>query len=438
MKNIILSLILFLSLLGCDKKMDNFNQNIITSDINNFWNAYDHIIMTQDSILQYKYLDSLYIQKGTLGLKGIIQTRNYTQQDYINAINSYPKFWSSVRENTFKTNTYVAELNQGIEKIKDIYPELKPAKIYFTIGALRTSGTTLDSLVLIGSELAMSDKNTIASEFQGDIQKGRRIYFDSNPIHNLVLLNVHEYVHTQQNPVVNNLLSYVLHEGIAEFVSVLAMQVPSSTPAINYGKQNDAVKKKFENEVFYGNNRHQWLWSDFPNEFNTRDLGYYIGYSIAEINYNNAEDKQTAIKEMIELDYTNETQIEDFVDRTNFFSKSLKALYNDFDKTRPIILNIEPAIIDSRNVSSKLKRITINFSTAMDEENRGFDFGPLGEENVLRVQKIIGFSEDGRSFTFEVELEPNKYYQSLVTNRFISKDGIPLKPFLIDFSTSGK
>jgi hypothetical protein len=71
----------------------------------------------------------------------------------------------------------------------------------------------------------------------------------------------------------------------------------------------------------------------------------------------------------------------------------------------------------------------------MDKESRGFDYGPLGEEGVLRVQKVIGYSEDGTSFSFEVSLEPNKHYQSMVTNRFVSVNGTPLKPFLIDFKT---
>lgn len=411
------------------------NQNIITSDIPNFWNAYDHIVSTNDSILQYKFLDSLYIKKGTSGLKGIMYTRNYTEQDYIDAINKYPKFWSSVRENTLKTDDYVHELNEGIKKIKTIYPELKPAKIYFTIGALRTSGTTLDSLVLIGSELAMSDKNTIASEFVGSVQSGRRTYFDSNPINDLVLLNIHEYVHTQQKPVVNNLLSYVLHEGIAEFVSVVAMGVPSSAPAIEYGKENEAVKRKFENELFYGYNRSEWLWSDDPNEFNVRDLGYYIGYQIAEINYNKAKDKQAAIKEMIELDYTNEPQIEDFVDRTHFFSKTLEELYEDFDKTRPTVIKIKQFENNSTSVNPNTKEITVEFSEPLNGLNTSVELGSLGRDSFPKVTDRF-WELENKAWTLRVDLKPNKHYQILISNNFRTEEGIPLKSYLIEFTTT--
>jgi len=434
MKNIILPIILALSLFSCNKKTNKSNQNIIVSDINNFWNAYDKITTTKDSTLQYKYLDSLYIQKGTLGLKGIIQARNYTPEDYINAINNYPKFWTSIRQNTLKTDDYIDELNNGIEKIRAIYPKLKPAKMYFTIGAFRTGGTYLDSLVLIGSEIAMADKNTVTSEFPKDIRAGRRKFFDSNPINNLVLLNVHEYVHTQQNKLVHNLLSYCLHEGIAEFVSTKALGVPSAAPAINYGKQNERVKNKFEQEMFYGNNVSQWLWSDAPNEFRVRDLGYYIGYTIAEINYNNAEDKQAAIKEMIELDYTNETQVEDFVNKTKFFSKSLEELYNDFDKSRPTVLNIKQFQNNSISVNPNTKELTIQFSEPLNGHNTSVDYGNLGKDYFPKIIDRF-WASDNKFWTVKVDLEPNKHYQFLISSNFRTEKGTPLKEYLIEFKT---
>ncbi|MFT5437355.1 MAG: hypothetical protein ACI840_002009, partial [Ulvibacter sp.] len=101
----------------------------------------------------------------------------------------------------------------------------------------------------------------------------------------------------------------------------------------------------------------------------------------------------------------------------------------------PEIVSISEFSNNSKNINATLREITINFSEPMNKETRGFDFGPLGEDNVLRVQKVIGFSEDGKSFSFEVKLEENKQYQSLVTNRFQSISGFPLKPFLIDFKT---
>lgn len=436
MKKISILLISTVIFASCQINGQNSN-NIVTSDIANFWTAYDKITSTKDTIQQYQYLDKLYFDKGTVGLKALIANRNYTPKEYLDAINNFPKFWSSVKNNTLRANEFSFDLEKGIEKLKNIYPDLKPAQIYFTIGALRTNGTTMDSLVLIGSEIAMTDNNTITSEFPIEISTNRREYFDSNPIDNLVLLNIHEYVHTQQNPIVHNLLSYSVYEGVAEFVSVIAMDTKSSTPAIEYGKINDKVREKFEREMFYGNNVNQWLWSDTKNEFDVRDLGYYIGYQLCELYYDQAKDKNLAIKKMIELDYTNETEIENFVNATGFFSTSLQELYQNFEKKRPNVIGIKPITNNSKNVDSKIKQITLQFSESMNENYRNFDFGPLGENNSIRIKNVVGFADNGKTITFKIEnLEPNKQYQLTIGNGFRNLNNVPLKPYLIDFKTS--
>ncbi len=438
MKNILLvstCLVLFANCQNNDKQSNH--PNIITNDIGNFWTAYDKIIDTADTIEQEKYLHELYLDKGTLGLAGIIQAKNYTPQDYLHVINNYPKFWASIRENTFKAKKISQELEIGIDKLKAVYPELKPVKIYFTIGALRSSGTTMDSLVLIGSELALTDKNSVTSEFPEQEGKWRRKFFDSNPIDNLVLLNIHEYVHTQQRPIVHNLLSQCLYEGVAEFVSVTAMEKPSSTPAISFGKKNETkVRRKFEEDMFRGDRTSSWLWSSSDNDFNTRDLGYYIGYEICERYYEKAEDKKLAIKEMIELDYRNEAEIEEFVDGSSFFSTSLENLYNNYNESRPIVVNIKPFENGNEEVNPNINQITVDFSKVMDERYRNFNLGPLGENHILSIKKFLGFSEGGKSVTFEVELEPNKHYQLTIGSGFRDENGTPLKPYLIDFKTS--
>lgn len=427
-------------LVSCQTEKKGY-KNIVTTDITHFWEAYDKITSTQDSVLQYQYLDSLYLQRGTEGLNAIRQVRDYTPEYYLSTINNYPKFWSSIRENTLKVDQFSSELQDGIEKFKEIYPEIKPAKIYFTIGALRTNGTTLDSLVLIGSELAMADKNTVLTEFPEEEREDRRTFFDSNPIDNLVLLNIHEYVHTQQKPMVHNLLSLAIYEGVAEFVSVKAMGVPSAAPAIEFGKKNaDRVREKFEQEMFYTNNRFKWLWSRASsNEFGVRDLIYYIGYQMSENYYKQAENKKEAIKKLIELDFNNETEIEEFVHSTGFFSASLDELYQNFDNKRPSVIGIKQFKNNSNNVSPKINQITVEFSEPLNGINTGLDIGPLGKAYLPKISPNSRvFSEDNKTWTIDVELEPNKHYQIQLENNFRTIDWIPLKPYLIEFKTGSK
>lgn len=414
-----------------------YSQKIINDDVYRFWKAYDKITKTRDSALQKKILEDLYFSKGTEGLLAIRKARNYTSEDYINLITNYPKFWNSVRKNTLKSKNFKKELNRGIEKFREIYPELKPANIYFTIGALRAGGTFLENRVLIGSEIAMTDKSTITDEFPDNIRKARRKFFDSEPIKDLVLLNIHEYVHTQQKPTADNILSYVINEGVAEFVSTKALNLPSAPPAIDYGKKNsEKVRAKFEEEMFNPNTLYKWLWGDSPNDFGVRDLGYYIGYQICENFYHQAEDKNEALKKMIELDYSNETEIENFVKKSKFFSKSLDDLYQDYENIRPTVLGVKQFKNNSKNVNPKINEITVEFSEPLNGYNTGIDFGDLGQ-NAFPKNDVTKryWSKDHTSWTIPVTLEPNKKYQLLIGTSFRTDKNIPLKHYLIEFET---
>lgn len=406
-------------------------QKIITDDIDHFWEAYDKISHTKDSAAQYKYLDDLYISRASAGLESLMRVRRYTAKTYVDAINNYPLFWNSIRQNTFKSKALGKEISAGIEKLKRIYPDLKPSTIYFAIGVFRTNGTVDGNKVLIGSEMALSDKSVNTQELPEHPKEFNRLY---TPINEIELLCAHEYVHTQQKPFVDNLLSYCLYEGIAEFVSTTALGKKSNTPAVAYGKENSAkVRAKFEEDVFIPARTFNWLWSE-NTIFGYRDLGYAVGFQIAEKYYSRAKNKKKAIKDLIELDYGNEAQVEQLVDRSAYLSRPLSGIFEEFEKSRPFVTGVGPFENGSTRADPKTTTVTITFSQPMDANSRGFDYGPLGEDNVLSVREVIGFSDDRKSFSYKVQLEPKKRYQCLVTNRFTA-NGIPLKPYLIDITT---
>ncbi|MBN9299720.1 MAG: hypothetical protein J0I41_22145 [Filimonas sp.] len=413
-----------------------YSQAFVTSDIDNFWNAYDHIKSTNDSAQQYGYIQKLYIDKGTPGLKAIMQARRYSPQSYINAIKAYPAFWAAVRRNTAHAGNAAEDIAAGVARLKKLYPQLRPATVYFTIGALRTNGTIRDSMVLIGSELAMADPATPVFEFPSTMSH-LKPYFATDPAKHLAFLNVHEYVHTQQKTSIgDNLLVQCVLEGAAEFLAVKAMDQASPTPAIAYGKANDAkVKARFLKEI-YSPYFYNWLWNSPDNAFKIRDLGYYIGYAICEAYYNKAQDKQQAIAEMITLDYNNANALNAFVDKSGYFGKTTAQLMAAYEAGRPVVSGIKQFTNGDTQVSPQVTQVTLVFSQPMDPQYRNFDFGPLGKDALLSVKKFNGFSDDKLSATFEVAMEPGKHYQLLIGEGFRSVDGVPLKPYLVEITTA--
>lgn len=412
-----------------------FSQKIISDDVTNFWKAYDKIILEKDSVKQVQLIKALYINKGTPGLEAIMKARRYSAEEYMFAINHYPKFWTSVRKNTLQAGKYSNEIQKCINKLKEIYPDLKPKNTYFEIGILRTNGTILDGMALIGSEVALTDKSVITSEFDNRYPH-LRSYFDTDPIKNVVFLNVHEYLHTQQSTTLgNSVLAQSVLEGVAEFLAETALNKKSPNPQIEFGYKNEAkIITAFEKEMFspyLGN----WIWNNPNNAFGMRDLAYFVGFAICKKYYNESQNKKAAVKEMIELDYNNEQELIKFVEKSKYFKKPLNSYKNEFEKLRPKVIGIKEFKNRSEDVNAENKIVTLIFSQPMNTNARGFEYGPLGESNVLSVKRVIGFSSDKTSFSFEVSLLPNRQYQSTVVN-FRDSNNFPIEPFLIDFKTS--
>src|SRR5204863_9173009 len=91
---------------------------------------------------------------------------------------------------------YAVEIAKSIARFKELCPDLKEAKIFFTVGGLRSGGTTMNDMVLIGSEIATGSAATDVSEFTNNWLAG---VFKNQQADNLVSLNIHEYVHTKPN-----------------------------------------------------------------------------------------------------------------------------------------------------------------------------------------------------------------------------------------------
>lgn len=252
--------------------------SVYTADIDRFWIAYDSARTTADTTRQQQYIRQLYIDPGTEGLKAFMKVRNYDARRWVMLINKYPRFWTSIRPNTLQIKNKVPAIEAAIGRLKALYPEMKPARMFFTVGALRSGGTTSKDMVLIGAEIATGDKNTDASELGGWLNG----VFKAQDLSNIVALNIHEYIHTQEHQNSGKtLLSEVLNEGAADFMAELATGIPNNNAYMIYGRQYAVeLREKFKTEMF-GASAANWLYNG--NKVPHADLGYYIGYCIGSI-----------------------------------------------------------------------------------------------------------------------------------------------------------
>lgn len=409
------------------------DRKVFTSDIDNFWIAFDSIQSTKDSLQQIGFIQKLYIDKGSKGLKAFMEARDYTAKLWVELIRKYPKFWNSIRPNTLTVKSYAAEIEQSIKKLKDLYPGLKEAKIYFTVGGLRSGGTTMDDMVLIGSEIATGNASTDVSEFPNNWLEG---IFKNQQADNLVALNIHEYVHTQQKGNPKDLLGQAIKEGACDFIMELVTGKLLQNNYIVYGRQHAAdLKERFKLEMFttaYSN----WLYNG-SNARNVADLGYYMGYVICKTYYENSSDKKTAIKEIIELNYSNSDAVENFLKRSKYYTGPIPKteLIHAFEEKRPYVLRIEPFANGDSLVNPGIKELRIIFSSPMDKKGFSINNGKKGKD-YSPITGAVGFSDDGTFFTLNIDMKPDHEYEFIITDKsFRSAEGYPLTPYEVKFKT---
>ncbi len=404
------------------------SKTVNTDDIDRYWQAYDSVVTTIDTAKQVDLMQRLYVDKGTPGLKAFMKARDYDAKLWVTLIHKYPKFWKSIRSNTLSIKKQVPAITSSIANFRKLYPEMRPAKMYFTVGGLRSGGTTTDDMVLVGTEIATADKNTEASELSDWLKN----VFKDQQTSNLVSLNVHEYVHTQQKAGEGVLLAQTIMEGSADFIAELVTRKKNNNAYMKYGREHEQeLKEKFQIEMF-STATDNWLYNGSKNPH--PDMGYFMGYVICKAYYEHQTDKKLAVKKIIELDYSNEKQVLDFLKDSEYYKEPFnkEELLKKFKKLQPLVVSLTPDINGREDVSASLTELTVNFSEPMGE-GYSINLGEGGKEH-FPLSGVIGFTDSRKSFKLKLALKSGQIYDFVITDRsFKSKTGYPLQPYTVHF-----
>jgi hypothetical protein len=290
------------------------NFPVLTSDIDNFWVAYDSLQKVNDTTLQKQIIQNIYLDKATIGLRDFMRLRQHSASRHLRNISKYPKFWSSVRMRTLEIEHHKAEMGDIMARFRKIYPPFRQPEIYFSIGCLNSGGTTQGERVLIGAEIAASNKNTDASELNSWLQE---VFSEQQDI---IFLVTHETVHVQQKNIYTKmLLPRCIKEGAADFLAELLIERKFTSPYIIYGLAHEKeLWEKFRLDMYEAEAK-DWLYNG--NAVENADLGYFMGYQICKSYYESAFDKKKAIAEILDLNFNNKAMVTRFFEKSGYASK---------------------------------------------------------------------------------------------------------------------
>jgi hypothetical protein len=327
---------------------------LITSDIANFWRAYDRAQHESTTDARVDAYFDLYIRPGSPGLHDFVQSRLMgglglldllvakgwsparlqsgapptdaerakLTQDTLGmgdrlaawnidaAVRRRPRFFAAIRANTLAIDTSRAikdSIRVYYRRLSVLYPDASFPPVYFVIGQLSSGGTTGPSGQLIGAEMHGADGSTPVDELS-DYERGVVGRIDALPG-----LVAHELMHIQQahaaertdggsNPRSKpTLLATSLEEGCASFVAWTVTGEDPARAANSYGLAHEHdLWVEFQREM-NGTDASNWLYQGGRSKDRPADLGYFVGARICGSYYAHAADKRQAIRDIFTM-----------------------------------------------------------------------------------------------------------------------------------------
>ncbi|NAS30994.1 hypothetical protein GTQ40_08445 [Flavobacteriaceae bacterium R38] len=271
--------------------------NLITTDLDNYWNAYDMYI--KDTANAYSIFKTHYFDKATSGLKAYFQKKIGSIEAFIEGQKRRAKLYKAIKANTYSIDAQKKRIVQSMKAFKKMYPDLTFPSVYFMIGNFTSAGTISEEGLLIGiDQIAKSDHVPV-----NELSFGQKNNFKN--IDELPHIVIHELVHFQQKIDTNEtrLLYPAIGEGMADFLAELFSGKHSNRhlESFTQGRERE-IWEKFKKEMLQTQTIRNWLANaSTATEEWPADLGYWVGYRICKAYYEEQEDKKEAIRYMLNL-----------------------------------------------------------------------------------------------------------------------------------------
>ena len=256
---------------------------IVTSDISRFWKVLDGGIgLDLDARLRDEYL-----APGSAGLRAFAPREIGSALDLARVIFSHQSDYFSSRTTTLNARAAEPEIRSMMRRLQALYPEAVLLDVYVVIGRHSVGGWTRGDTLVVAAEMYPSPAA-------------------------LPVIVAHELVHRQQPAATGDqtLLERSFHEGSADFVGALISGATINVPAQQYGRAHEHELWREFQGVMNGHEYLPWLYGGVVAN-RPADLGYFFGYRIAQSYYDRADDKATAVREILRV-----------TDITSFLTKS--------------------------------------------------------------------------------------------------------------------
>jgi hypothetical protein len=275
---------------------DPYKAKLITSDVKNFWQAYD--LAKKDTANALNLYRKYYVEPASNGLQDYLGYKIRNLKNFAKSVNTKPQFYAGVRKNTYAVDQQKPQMIQSFVKFKQIYNKAQFPDIYFVIGAFSSGGTSTDAGLLIGLDQSARTEEVPVKELN---------LWQQNNFTNLKALPhliAHELIHFNQDGLAGDttLLAGALTEGMADFIGELISGKTANERLFVWAKGKEKqIWADFEKEMYLAKSRNWIANSDQETADKPADLGYWVGYQICKAYYDKSTDKNKAVSDMLNI-----------------------------------------------------------------------------------------------------------------------------------------
>lgn len=261
---------------------------IVTSDIDNFWRAFDRAAPK----FKAKLFQESYLDQGSPGIAGFLRYRIENAKKLAKTIRENEAYYRAVRPYTLRIAELEPEIRKYYHSLEAWYPDAVFPPAYFVIGRRNSGGTTSPEALIMGAEKFGDPGGDPAADID---------------FANIPGTVAHELIHYQQRYPGDDqrLIVQVIREGSADFLAALITDSPLDEHNLDdFARPKAAeIREMFRKEKdktdwagwLYGGNRR--LFPDAPN-----DIGYWLGFQITAAYYAQAEDKHQAVYDILNIE----------------------------------------------------------------------------------------------------------------------------------------
>lgn len=266
---------------------------VIADDVPRFWAAFDE--GTDAATLKTKYLDP-----GTPQLKRFVTSRIGDAEKLSSTVTRNRAYYASIRANTLSVATpeFSERLKVAFRAAKALDAEAVFPPTALLIGRMNSGGTTSGDAILIGLELFTAATDSPRDTFD-DFEKAATRAATGL----LVPLIAHEHVHVMQEanrfPFGKTLLQQCVMEGMADFIGEKTSGQVVNAELYTWARAREAqLWAEFQAEKD-GTDITRWLYNQGKDPNRPGDLGYFIGYRVAQAYAKKLGDDARAVQHLV-------------------------------------------------------------------------------------------------------------------------------------------